>query len=303
MAPSKLVATDWIALLTMSKWLLHGLADNGGPTKTHALLTGSPAIDAGDPEAVAGVGTVPQFDQRGTGFPRVMNSRIDIGAFELALPGDYNRNGSVDAGDYVVWRKTLGTTGITAYSGADGDGDTIDQDDYNVWRTNFGNALSPPGAGSGAGDASSFQIQELGADAPAVRNIAADYMGESVVQIPMETISAPAETDAVSALLARFAAFETRSVWQGLGLPSHAKVDRYQAGESGDVLSLLLGIDRVRRSRRQDWLAIDDSGSDEHEINDFHNGSLIDQLLANRPVVDAILGRSGRCFAELAEAQ
>jgi hypothetical protein len=61
--------------------LLGPLADNGGPTQTHALLAGSPAIDTGpDP--------VPDFpgnteDQRGTGFPRVVNGRVDIGAFEL----------------------------------------------------------------------------------------------------------------------------------------------------------------------------------------------------------------------------
>ena len=39
--------------------LLGPLADNGGPTLTHALLPGSPAINAGDPTAVAGVGGVP----------------------------------------------------------------------------------------------------------------------------------------------------------------------------------------------------------------------------------------------------
>ena len=44
--------------------LLGPLADNAGPTKTHKLLTGSPAIDAGNPAVVAGVGGVPAFDQR-----------------------------------------------------------------------------------------------------------------------------------------------------------------------------------------------------------------------------------------------
>jgi len=54
------------------------LQDNGGPTLTHALMTGSPAIDAGDPNF-----TPPSdFDQRGPGFPRVVGGRIDIGAFE-----------------------------------------------------------------------------------------------------------------------------------------------------------------------------------------------------------------------------
>ncbi|MCI0332111.1 MAG: hypothetical protein L0228_02655 [Planctomycetes bacterium] len=141
--------------------LLGPLADNGGPTMTHALLSDSPAIDAGDPAAVAGVGGVPEFDQRGAPFERVRDGDapeevvIDIGAFEVqsfmpgpALLGDYNQNGVVDAADYVFWRKTLGTSGVPAYSGADGDGDgMIDQDDYGVWRENFGETL-PLGAGS-----------------------------------------------------------------------------------------------------------------------------------------------------------
>ena len=64
--------------------LLGPLADNGGPTQTHALLPGSPAINAGDPAAVAGAGGVAEFDQRG--FPRVVGT-IDIGSVELqAIP-------------------------------------------------------------------------------------------------------------------------------------------------------------------------------------------------------------------------
>lgn len=55
---------------------LQALADNGGPTKTAALSSGSPAIDAGsNPLALA-------FDQRGAGFPRVNGAAADIGAYE-----------------------------------------------------------------------------------------------------------------------------------------------------------------------------------------------------------------------------
>jgi hypothetical protein len=50
------------------------------------------------------------------------------------LPGDYDGNGTVDAGDYVVWRKGLGT----AYTDLD----------YSVWRAHFGQYL--PGSGGGA---------------------------------------------------------------------------------------------------------------------------------------------------------
>ena len=58
--------------------MLGPLQDNGGPTFTHALLPGSPAINAGDPNF-----TPPPFtDQRGPGYARVFNGRIDIGSFE-----------------------------------------------------------------------------------------------------------------------------------------------------------------------------------------------------------------------------
>jgi uncharacterized delta-60 repeat protein len=58
-----------------------------------------------------------------------------------AVGGDYNRSGTVDAADYVLWRNTR-TAVVAAYSGADGDGDgAIDQDDYNLWRENFGRTL------------------------------------------------------------------------------------------------------------------------------------------------------------------
>jgi hypothetical protein len=55
------------------------LANNGGPTRTHALSTGSPALDTGN--NVAGLAT----DQRGAAFPRVLGAAADIGAFEGAL--------------------------------------------------------------------------------------------------------------------------------------------------------------------------------------------------------------------------
>jgi len=69
--------------------MLAPLANSGGPTPTHSLLTGSPAIDGGNPFAVAGVAGVPLHDQRGNPFVRVFDGlqdtkdRIDIGAYEL----------------------------------------------------------------------------------------------------------------------------------------------------------------------------------------------------------------------------
>jgi hypothetical protein len=53
---------------------LGALADNGGPAATHALLEGSPAVDAGDP------GPCPASDQRGV--PRPQGPGCDVGAYE-----------------------------------------------------------------------------------------------------------------------------------------------------------------------------------------------------------------------------
>jgi len=60
--------------------LLLPLADNGGPTLTHALAACSPAIDAGED-----VGA-PDTDQRG--LPRLFGPHVDIGAYESQTPAN-----------------------------------------------------------------------------------------------------------------------------------------------------------------------------------------------------------------------
>jgi hypothetical protein len=68
--------------------LLGPLQNNGGLTMTHALLLNSPAIDVGDPLFNPAAFDPPLlYDQRNSRrFPRVVNGRIDIGAFELKSP-------------------------------------------------------------------------------------------------------------------------------------------------------------------------------------------------------------------------
>jgi hypothetical protein len=66
------------------------------------------------------------------------------------VAGDYNGNGSVDAADYVVWRKAFGQ-GVAPGTGADGDGDgMIGMGDYDFWKGRFGNT-SGTGNGSAIG--------------------------------------------------------------------------------------------------------------------------------------------------------
>ncbi|CAI2358371.1 Hypothetical protein MVR_LOCUS76 [uncultured virus] len=57
--------------------LLDTYDNNGGITQTMALLNLSPAYEAGNTAAAIG-----PFDQRGPGFLRVVNSAVDIGAYE-----------------------------------------------------------------------------------------------------------------------------------------------------------------------------------------------------------------------------
>jgi PEP-CTERM motif len=63
-----------------------------------------------------------------------------MGVISVGLAGDHN-NGIVDAADYVVWRKGLGTT--------------YTQTDYDVWRAHFGQT-----AGSGSGANASIAVPE-----------------------------------------------------------------------------------------------------------------------------------------------
>lgn len=65
--------------------LLNGLEENGGPTRTHALLPGSPAVFAGDMALVPGVGSTPEFDQRGAPYSRRVGTRMAIGAVESSV--------------------------------------------------------------------------------------------------------------------------------------------------------------------------------------------------------------------------
>lgn len=88
------------------------LADNGGPTFTQALLPGSPALGAGDPNSV-------QFATDQRGLPRTVNSKIDIGAFEtqpatgtspnLSVTGTATK--TVTVGNDITYTLTVPNTG------------------------------------------------------------------------------------------------------------------------------------------------------------------------------------------------
>jgi uncharacterized repeat protein (TIGR01451 family)/CSLREA domain-containing protein len=86
------------------------LQDNGGATRTQALLPGSPAIDAGDS------GACPGSDQRGVARPQ--GASCDIGSYELISDGQADlsvtKEDAVDpvvVGDAIVYTVTVGNGG------------------------------------------------------------------------------------------------------------------------------------------------------------------------------------------------
>jgi hypothetical protein len=84
---------------------------NGGLTATRMPNAGSPVIDAGDPAFVP----PPATDQRGAGFPRVANGRLDIGAVETnfappRITGTQVNDGSAQRSRVTSLTVTFSTT-------------------------------------------------------------------------------------------------------------------------------------------------------------------------------------------------
>ena len=92
------------------------------------------------------IGAFTLVPQNGTMALKGLGFEYDV-TYDITpiVAGDYNKNGVVDAADYVLWRK-----GDLA---ADSNNDTlVDQTDYDFWRAKFGNPT--PGAGAGLSGAS-----------------------------------------------------------------------------------------------------------------------------------------------------
>jgi hypothetical protein len=116
-----------------------------------------------------------QFDQVTPGFRADYSTPGQI-VLKVAVSGDYNSNGVVDAADYTVWRDALGSN-VAPGSGADGTGPSgtpdgmVDQLDYQFWKDHFGDS----GSGSGA-LAGTFAVPE-----PATTSLAGLMAGYLVI--------------------------------------------------------------------------------------------------------------------------
>lgn len=125
--------SGWIAsdLLDQDP-LLGALADNGGPTPSHALLDGSPAIDAGQDcvldQSCADNNLAFDLDTDQRGMPRPAGPATDIGAYEvqagMAVPiydngplgSGTQSNSGVAAPAGYEWSEVQNDDGVTTYS-------------------------------------------------------------------------------------------------------------------------------------------------------------------------------------------
>ena len=104
------------------------------------------ALAISDTGWVAGIG---KFDDGPGGaaspYDRVFMLQVPV---EVALAGDYNASGRVDAADYVIWRKRTGSLATLPNDTTPG---WVQPVDYSVWRANFGRTA---GTGSAIGGTS-----------------------------------------------------------------------------------------------------------------------------------------------------
>lgn len=126
-ANGNIVGVNGIGTIPTGSVLDPALQNNGGETSTHALVPGSPAINAGNNSlALDTSGNLLTTDQRGAGFPRIVAGNVDMGSFEAPAP-DSDGDGVPDADDNCAGTPNpdqLDTDG-------DGAGDACDADDDN----------------------------------------------------------------------------------------------------------------------------------------------------------------------------
>lgn len=150
--------------------LLGPLSDNGGSTMTHALLDGSPALDAADAcvtePAHCGDANIPQLtiDQRGAGFNRIVDgpdanttATVDIGAFEKqpTFPNLPATSGNEDT-TIIVTFEVLDSASITSITATSSNTALVPNSSANINVTGRGSngvlTISPTANLSGMSD-------------------------------------------------------------------------------------------------------------------------------------------------------
>jgi hypothetical protein len=99
-------------------------------------------LTADDVDGTFGAEVLPALPNPNVAFDVIYNAQSVVLTVLSALPGDYNGDGTVDAADYVVWRKVDSTPA-----------------DYDIWRSHFGQTA---GSGASAGYADSTVPEPTG---------------------------------------------------------------------------------------------------------------------------------------------
>jgi hypothetical protein len=157
-----------VASPTFSMWLSINTPLPPMSSSPMSLDTGLVALNGG-----GGVLEVP-FDSLPADYSNVSTLAVDLGRFPAGagfvleeivtagppLPGDFNRDGHVNADDYDEWRGRFGTSLFGAIRlGPDGNGDgRIDAADYTVWRDNLGAASATGGSAAAVPEPASIVL-------------------------------------------------------------------------------------------------------------------------------------------------
>lgn len=146
--------TSWDGLRdTETDFVLAGNTANGlGEINGASSLTLNPndSFDLGSAFTASGTQDL-VFDFLQVGDANPFRGVVEYTASVVAVDGDYNNDGTVDAADYTVWRDNLGTGAILPNDVTPG---VVDESDFNVWRSNYG------AGGAGAGSASVASVPE-----------------------------------------------------------------------------------------------------------------------------------------------
>jgi endonuclease/exonuclease/phosphatase family metal-dependent hydrolase len=209
------------------------------------------------------------------------------------VPADYSHDESTGAGDFVMWRKTLGAIGPALP--ADGSGaivgvpnNVVDQFDYTYWQANYSSALFP-GSGSGAGSGAMDD-----ADANASALVAATNTSEPASQAsttapavdaaivsaapPVKSMSNSA-VDAAVADLALLSPPVADSVIPSI--PIRQPGSSFSAAHSSNLLLSLSKAELLTQPNDDVLMAAHESENDGCEVDEFVASLESDNLVAN----------------------
>jgi hypothetical protein len=192
------------------------------------------------------------------------------------LPGDYNNNAAVDAADYVLWRKDVGSASlINRGSGVTG---PVGPADYDFWRSHLGATT----LGSGAATPET-------AAAPTV-NVAA--MQNALASNPPLSANFLASTDQSVAVrqAVEYAALQARCTLQRAPLRVRQRPVRISSEIPSADVELLIALDRFRDNAGQDNSKDESCWHDADQPISGKRNYTVDSSLAEAIATDRLRG-------------